>query len=263
MEAREGLGDDFAIEEFPATGDGYDVVWRRVPGAPTVILLHELAGVSEKNLRVASRFADEGFSVAMPILLPPPRQSGVGNLIRNGRRVCVSNEFRALAHFEDRPLTRWIRSLAADIARRTERRVGIVGMCLTGNFALAAAVDPTIDAAVACQPSVPPSVGSWSRDLAMSSQEFDALADRADGGFCVRVLRFKSDVISRGNRAAFIRSAIPNADVVEIPSRNPFHHSVLTKGLDAPERSALDDAMTETFDYLRQRLTVSSIPDAM
>jgi hypothetical protein len=212
--------------------------------------------MSQSNLRVARRFVQEGFSVAMPILLPPPlERSGARLLMRNVRRVCVSDQFRALAHFEDRPLTRWLRALASDIAHRSDRPVGIVGMCLTGNFALAAAVDPAIDAAVACQPSVPPTVGSWARDLAMSAVEFDSLVDRADTGFCVRVLRFQSDVISRRNRADFIASAIPNAKVVEVPTRNFLKHSVLVEALDAPDDSLLQQAMMETFEYLRERLT--------
>ncbi len=54
------------------------------------------------------------------------------------------------------PVTRWLRALAAHISERNGgTRVGAIGMCLTGAFAIPLVIDPTVVAAVAAQPAVP------------------------------------------------------------------------------------------------------------
>jgi hypothetical protein len=178
-----------------------------VPKAPTVILLHEMEGLTSKTVALANRFVEAGFSVGMPVLLPPPR---FGAVARNMVRLCVSAEFRALARRSDRPLTCWLRDLAAREFKTTRTGVGIVGMCMTGNFALAAAAAPGVQAAVASQPAVPPTYLNYTTDLGMSSSTFDTLAGRAeDEGLCFRILRFQSDWISRRARTQFIRNSLP------------------------------------------------------
>lgn len=240
---------------FEAGGLTYDVLRYVVPGAATVILLHELPGHSERTIAVADRLVLGGFSVAMPVLLPPAVPNpGLRRLIRNTREICVSEEFAALAHRTDRPVTAWLRRLAAHEAERSGRPVGIVGMCLTACFALAAAVDTSIGAAVASQPSVPPSYFGWTTDLAMSNDTLDDLVDRAEAGFCVRALRFSSDRISRRQRMQFIQDMLPNAEIVEVPSISPVRHSVLTSATRAKEGSALHAALTGTIAYLHAQL---------
>jgi len=246
---------EYPRSPFEADGLTYDVLRFDVPGAATVILLHELPGHTRRTIEVADRLVAGGFSVAMPVLLPPAvPKAGLRRLIRNTREVCVSEEFAALAHRTDRPVTKWLRRLAAHEAERSGRPVGIVGMCLTACFALAAAVDPSIGAAVASQPSVPPSYLSWTTDLAMSNDTLDDLVDRAEAGFCVRALRFSSDRISRRQRMAFIGEMLPNAEIVEVPSVSPIRHSVLTSATRAREGSALHAALTGTIDYLHAQL---------
>jgi hypothetical protein len=178
----------------------------------------------------------------------------MGTALRNTWRICVSDQFVALARRADRPLTRWLRALATREALASGRQVGIVGMCLTGGFALAAAVDTAIGAAVASQPSVPFCYGDGTIDLAMSADTLDELAARAEAGFCVRALRFSRDMVSRRQRLRFIGEALPNSVVVEVPSRRLFDHSVLTSAVGADEDSPLGVALRETVEYLHARL---------
>jgi hypothetical protein len=233
----------------------FDVLRHVVPGAATVILLHELRGHGESTIAVADRLVANGFTVVMPVLLPPavPRP-GIRDLVRNARHVWVSAEFAALARRADRPVTRWIRSLAAHEAEVSGRPVGVVGMCLTGCLALAAAVDPTVAAAVASQPCVPPTYLGWTDDLGMSNDTLDDLVDRAEAGFRVRALRFSRDARSRHGRIRFIGEMLPNAEIVEVPTRNPVRHSVLTAAARAREGTALHAALAGTVDYLRAQL---------
>jgi dienelactone hydrolase len=240
---------------FDAGGLAYERLRRVAPGRATVLLLTELPGLGPRTQALADFLYDAGFSVVLPVLLPPlVAAPGRGEMLRNVRRVCVSREFAALAAREDRPVTAWLLALAADEAAASGRPVGVVGMCLTGAFALAMAVDPVIGAAVASQPSVPPPYLRWSADLAMSADTFEALADRADDGFCVRALRFSRDPVSHGRRLRFIAATLPGAQVVEVPARWPWQHSVLTSAVSAAEGTALRAALDGTIDYLRAQL---------
>lgn len=245
---------------FEAGGLTFDVLRHVVPGAATVILLHELPGHSEHTIAVADRIVAGGFSVAMPILLPASDPNpGLRQALRNTRKVCVSEQFAALARRTDRPVTAWLRKLAAHEAGASGRPVGIVGMCVTGSLALAAAVDMTVGAAVASQPSLPPSWLGWTEDLAMSNDTLDDLVDRAEAGFCVRALRFSRDPVSRRRRIRFIAEQLPNAQIVEVPAISPTRHSVLASATRAREGTALHAALTGTIDYLRDQL--GSPPD--
>lgn len=240
---------------FSADGLTFDVLRHVVPGAATVILLHELPGHGERTIAVADRLVAGGFSVAMPVLLPPAiPYPGIRQAIGNGRKVLASDAFAPLAQRTDRPVTAWLRKLATYEASVSGCPVGIVGMSLTGSFALAAAVDTAVGAAVASQPSMPPSYFKWQLDLAMSNDTLDDLVDRAEAGFRVRAMRFSRDPISRGRRMRFIGDMLPNAEIVEVPTISPFRHSVLASATRAREGSALHAALIGTIHYLRDQL---------
>ena len=254
---------EYPRSAFEAHGLTYDVLRHVLPGAASVILLHELNGLTERTILVADRLVAGGFSVTMPVLLPPTTPTpGLRQLLRNAWRVCVSEQFAAFARRADRPLTRWLRELAAHEALVSGRPVGIVGMSLTGGFALAAAVDASVGAAVASQPATPPSYLRWTRDLAMSNDTLDDLADRAEAGFRVRAIRFSGDRISRRQRMRFIGEVLPNAQIVEVPGINPLRHSVLTAAARADEGSALHAALAGTIDYLHDQLGAPAIDGA-
>lgn len=250
------LWPEYPRSAFEADGVAFDVLRHVLPGAAVVILLHELDGLSEHTIVVADRLVAAGFSVTMPILLPPAAlQSGLREVVRNARRVWASRQFAVFARRTDRPVTRWVRRLAAHEAERSGRAVGIVGMSLTGSFALAAAVEPAVGAAVAAGPSTPPPYLGWTRDLAMSNATLDDLVDRAETGFRVRAMRFSRDPLARRRRMRFIGEMLPNAQVVEVPGR-PFRHSLLVAAAHAAEGSPLHGALAGTIQYLREELDV-------
>lgn len=255
---------EYPRSSFEAEGIEIDVLRHVVPGAAPVILLHELGGLSERVIRVADRLVAGGFSVAMPDLLPPSDpHPGPGRLARNAWRVGRSRQFAAFARRRDRPLTGWVRSLATHEAAAAGRPVGIIGMSVTGGIALAAAVDSSVGAAVASHPSVPPAYLGWARDLAMSNQTLDDLVDRAEAGFCVRAMRFRGDVVSRGLRMQFLGEVLPNAQIVEVPTAIPFRSSVLPAAAVAREGSALHAALVGTLAYLQQQLGAPVNDDAV
>ena len=148
---------EFARSSFAATiRGGHQVthdIYRRGTGAP-VVLIQELPGIGEETLRLADRLVDAGFEVVMPHLLGPiGRTSMAGNL---ARVFCMRKEFSLFSTNKSSPIVDWLKALCNDVREsRKARGVGVIGMCLTGNFAISLIGDDSVLAAVASQPSLP------------------------------------------------------------------------------------------------------------
>lgn len=207
---------------------------------PGVVLVPEVPGMTPEVLGLADHLVSAGFTVAVPSPFGTPGAEGTGGaVLRVMPRLCVSREFRAFATDVRRPFTDWLRALAADLARRTPGPgVGVIGMCFTGGFALAAAVEGAVLAAVLSQPAVPFPVGAArSADPGLSSAELDAVADRAARGeVCALGLRFSEDRAAPRARFDGLRRRLGDAfEVIELDS-SPGNaagfprsaHSVLT-----------------------------------
>jgi dienelactone hydrolase len=251
----------FARDPFDDGSIEHDV-FRRGDG-PAVLVLHELPGIDGATLAVAERIRSAGFTIVLPDLLPPPlAPPGMRLLVRNLVRVCVAHEFWAFALRYDRPVTRWLQALAVrEHARAGGPGIGIVGMCLTGGFALAAATRAPISVAIASEPALPfrPRPGA-SRDLGMSTAEVRVLRDRVRGGeVCVRAFAYDGDVVTPPERMARIRDLLGDDVVVEgIHGRD---HPVLDRAvgwqangtLGRPDCNAVP-ALDETLRVLRETL---------
>ena len=75
-------------------------------------------------------------------------------------RLCVTREFTIFAAGRTAPLAGWLRSLARTVhATDGGPGVGVVGMCVTGGFALAMMVEPAVVAPVVAQPATPLPLG--------------------------------------------------------------------------------------------------------
>jgi dienelactone hydrolase len=99
--------------------------------------------------------------------------------MRNALRLCISREFSNLRAGVTAPIASWLRALGGHICTHNEdRRVGALGMCLTGAFAIPLILDPHVKAAVAAQPSVPFSLRhvlfGWDGSARQSALNVDA-----------------------------------------------------------------------------------------
>lgn len=181
-------------------------------------------------------------------------------------RLCVSAEFRSFAVDAKRPITAYLRAVAADLAARTPGRgVGVIGMCFSGGFALVTAVDDAVLAPVMSQPGTPfPVSAKRRRDPSVSRAELDRVVERTqEDGLCVLGLRFSEDMGAPRERFATLREQLGDAfEVIELDSSpgNPGGfgkraHSVLTAELrELPGHPALA-ARQRTVEFLRQHLT--------
>ncbi|MDN3352017.1 dienelactone hydrolase family protein [Actinomadura sp. DC4] len=234
---------------------------------PGVVLVPEIPGISPDVLGLAEHLVEEGYTVAIPSLFGTPgRPMSAGYVAGVIARVCVSAEFRAFAVNARRPVADYLRALARDLAARTPGPgVGVIGMCFTGGFALAAAVDQVVLAPVLSQPSAPfPVSAARRRDPGLSEEEFAAVADRTTGSnLCVLGLRFSDDRACPPERFATLKERLGGAfEIIELDSSkgnlggfSKSAHSVLTSEVrERPGHLALA-ARTRMVEFLRERLT--------
>lgn len=233
-------------------------VFRRGSG-PGVVIMHEIPGITPSVAAFARRVADAGFTVALPNLFGTPNQDlSVGYTVGQLARACISKEFHVLAAHTSSPITDWLRALARDLhAQIGGPGVGAIGMCITGNFALAMMLDECLLAPVLSQPSLPFAVGADRRGgLHIAPATLDHIRQRVAAGSCVLGLRFTDDFMVPGERFATLRRELGSGfEAIEIDSSpgNPHGiprtaHSVVTNDLvdeeGHPTRLALDRVLT-------------------
>ncbi len=166
-----------ALDDFVAHEVTYDAerrtVFRKGEG-PAVIVISEIPGITPAVADFARRVVDLGCTVAMPSLFGEPgRPMSTPYAVQSLAGACVSKEFATLAAGRTSPVTVWLRHLARDLHDELGGPgVGVVGMCLTGGFALAMMVDDEVVAPVLSQPSLPFPVGKGrKRDLGISVED--------------------------------------------------------------------------------------------
>ena len=254
----------FSVREFSHEGLRYPVF--RAGTGPGVVIMHEIPGITPQVAAFARRVADEGFSVALPEMFGTTGKDLSGPYAgREILRACIRREFHVFAARGSSPITIWLRALCRDLhAEVGGVGVGALGMCLTGNFALALMVDAWVMAPVLSQPSLPFPVGSSRRSaLHVSDEDLDKVRQRVRSeGQKLLGLRFTHDPMCPAERFARLRSELGEGfEGIEIDS-SPGNshgiprtaHSVLTTDLvdvaGHPTREALDRVL----GFFRERL---------
>jgi len=242
------MADDASLEAFERfdftdpQGRWTRPVYRRGAGT-AVIVIHEMPGLHPLVLRFASRVAAAGMTVYCPCLFGEPGAeiqplAAVGTMLK---AICIRREFDVWSSDRSSPIVDWLRALA----RRAHetcggRGVGAVGMCFTGNFALAMMTEPAVVAPVLSQPSLPlpmgpggkaraPGIGASPAEIACARRRME------DEDLTMLALRFKDDPYVSDSRFEALRAALgPRLETVELDPKDaaPYSrmapHSVLT-----------------------------------
>jgi dienelactone hydrolase len=252
------------FDQVPFTHQGRTHPVYRAGAGPAVIVIHEIPGIHPGMVAFAQRLIAAGYRVYLPSLFGRPSQpANTRALVGSILRVCVSREFAILAD-RTSPVVTWLRALAATAHRECGGPgVGAIGMCLTGGFALAMAVEPAVLAPVASQPGLPaPLTAAKRAAVGLDPADLTAVKARTHQGLYVLGLRFSADRGCPAARFATLRRELGDAfEAIEVDSSpgNPYGiptraHAVLTVDLvDAPghpTRAALDRVMT----FLDERL---------
>ena len=250
----------------PFTGAGMTYDCFEKGSGPGVVMIPEIPGITPEVLGLADHLVDEGFTVVIPSPFGVPgKPMTPGYTIGTVARLCVSSEFRAFAVGVHRPISDYLRAVASDLAERTPGSgVGVIGMCFTGGFALALAVDDSVRASVLSQPGMPFPISRARRlDATVSAEEFDRIAERAAAGeVCALGLRFSEDRAVPRERFATISKRLGDAfEVIELDSSKgnaggfgSTAHSVLTSEVrDVPGHPALA-ARERVVAFLKERI---------
>jgi dienelactone hydrolase len=255
----------FSRSSFEHEGEARPVF--RAGQGPAVVVIHEIPGITPEVAAFARRVAEAGFSVYLPELFGTPgKPFSLPYVAQQMARACIAREFHVLASRHASPITDWLRALCRNAhAEQGGPGVGAIGMCLTGNFALALMVDPAVMAPVLSQPSLPfPITKSQRAALHVSPEQLETIRTRARDGCPVLGLRFSHDPMCPPERFATLRRELGERgfEAIEIDSSpgNPHGiartaHSVVTMDLvdeaGHPTREALDRVLGFFAERLR------------
>ncbi len=189
---------------------------------PPILLMQELPGIGPETLALVDRLNAAGFKVYLPHMLGT---FGKITMKRNILRLfCIRREFNMWLKGRQSPITGWLRALVADIQQREGgARVGVIGMCLTGAFALPLMAEDAVSGAVASQPALPfngkgalqMTAGEVQAARAAMAEKGTALAMRYTGDKLV------PDVLWEALQTAF-------GDTLEVEEYPSDQHSLLT-----------------------------------
>jgi dienelactone hydrolase len=238
----------------------------RAGRGPAVIVMSEIPGITPAVAGFAQRLVDAGYTVFMPLLFGEPmRPPERGYALRVILKACISREFRVLAANHSSPIVDWLRALARHAhAECGGRGVGAIGMCFTGNFALAMMLNAPVLAPVLSQPSLPFAVTRSRRGgLHAAPQELQAAHEKIDReGARILALRFIQDPMCPKERFERLRSEFGAAfEAIEIDEKyaNPRGlkpaHSVLTNHLIDEAGQPTREALDRTLAFLKEQLT--------
>ena len=229
---------------------------------PAVLVMHELTGMVPECIALGEEIAQNGFSVHLPLFFGEPGDCAP---FRFMAQVCIRREIYLLASGGGSPILSWLRALCQQIwADCDGPGVGVVGLCLTGNFAISLMADDAVIAPVASEPALPLFTPTASRRaaLAITPDELEGATRRCAAGQPIMALRFSDDAKSPPERFSALRAAFRSSfKGIEINSspNNPWAirpkaHSVLTSDFKDEAGHPTRKARDEVIAFLRQRL---------
>ena len=239
-------------------------VFRRGQG-PAVIIIHEMPGLHPLVVRFGDRVAAAGMTVFLPSLFGEPGRPvspryAIGQMLKG---ICISREFHVWAQNKSSPIVDWLRALARKA--HTEcggKGVGAIGMCFTGNFALAMMTEPAVVAPAMSQPSLPLGfTDSAKAAMGVSPDEIACAKRRFETeDLSLLGLRFKGDpIVTKSRFDSFRRAfgdrfeAIELDDEHSLPAPGFGPHSVLTLNLIDEDTSATRQAERRVIEFFKER----------
>ncbi|MFZ4507659.1 MAG: dienelactone hydrolase family protein [Fimbriimonas sp.] len=195
-------------------------------------------------VRLGEKLVEAGFHVWMPLLFGKPNTIKFAGTFTSR---CIYREIHLFRTNSSHPLTQWLRELTNQLnAQQGGNGVGVIGMCLTGNFAITLIAEKTVHAAVTCQPSIP---AFSACALSMTSDELVAAKESLKP---LVGLRFDTDRLCPKARFDRLEDAFgANFLRHDLPGNG---HGVLTGDFVDREGHPTRKSLDFVIDYLHQRL---------
>lgn len=145
-------------------------------GDKIVVIIQELPGIGQETLALTDRFVEQGYRVFLPHLFGPIGKIATGsNLLRV---LCMRREFKIFAKNESSPVVDFLSGLCSHLKTTYQvKGVAVIGMCLTGNFAISLMANEDVLAGFASQPSM---AALSQNSLHMSSEEVAKVKQNID-----------------------------------------------------------------------------------
>ena len=240
------------------THNGFSrTVYRKGTG-PIVVILPEIPGLHRSTFELARKIADHDFSVYLLSLFGEDNEPfRYRDAIKKIGHVCINREFAVLASRRSSPIIDWVRSFCCTLQSQSNSGIGLIGMCITGNFALGLLAEPWMLAPVLSQPSLP--LGRPS-GLHVDPQTLQKAKEKTE--LEILGLRFSNDIMCPKQRFERLHSEFSDRfHAIDIDSSigNSHHiplyaHSVLTKDFVDKEGHPTHEALQKTIAFLQMRL---------
>ena len=225
-------------------------------GDKVLILIQELPGIGQETLSLADRFVERGYRVILPHLFGP-----LGKVATGGNFVkvlCMRKEFRVFAKNESSPVVDYLSGLCSFMKQKYNvPGVAVIGMCLTGNFAISLMANQDVLAGYASQPSL----GIFSqKSIHMSGPEIELIKKNIDIVGPMHCGSFEGDKLCSPKKIKLLADTF-NRDEKE---RIIFHtlpgkgHSVLTLDFVDEDGHPTKQTLHEVMDYFDGQLSTSS-----
>ena len=222
----------------------YPVFYLPEAQGPGIIVLHELPGLNKHVLDLASKISDEDFQVFVPCLFGKPGQDSVLKGGISSLALCIREVMTRFAGGQPSSLSLQLQTLGQHVAKITQGPIGVVGLCVTGNFALTVVADR--DARVKAVVSGEPSTGVMLEEAAIRTN-----LDNNEGK--ILAFRYEKDSICRASRLQYIKNTFSGR--AECDTLLGSGHSVLTNDLS-------HEALNKTIAFLKEQLATTQASSA-
>ena len=222
-------------------------------GAKIVVIIQELPGIGQETLALADKFVERGYKVYMPHLFGPiGKTASSGNLVRV---MCMVREFKIFAKNESSPVVDYLSALCSKLKSEHQvRGVAVIGMCLTGNFAISLMANEDVLAGFASQPSL---AVMNQVSLHMSQSEIAKVKHNLDKVGAMHCGRFEKDQLCTAKKfqlldKTFNEEGRKRMIFHEIPGKG---HSILTLDFVDEEGHPTRKTLETVFEYFDTQLS--------
>ena len=222
-------------------------------GDKIVVIIQELPGIGQETLSLADKFVLKDYRVVLPHLFGPIGKTAT---TRNFFQVfCMKREFKLFARNQSSPIVDFLSGLCSSLKTRYNvKGVAVIGMCLTGNFAISLMANEDVLAGFASQPSM---ALFSQKSLHMSKEEIKKIKKNIDKVGPMHCGSFEKDNLCSLKKINLIKETFNQ----EGKERIIFHelpgkgHAVLTLDFVDEDGHPTRKTLEDIFDYFDGQLS--------